>query len=59
MNLRLYPIIDTVETTLCAENYNKKGEKRALTYALTGFSCAIFHIKKNPRASITVRTLSA
>ena len=42
---------------LCAELKQKGRKKRA--YALTGFSWAIFHIKKNPKASITVRTLSA
>jgi hypothetical protein len=37
----------------------KEEEKKGAFYALTGFSCAIFHMKKNPRASITVRTPSA
>jgi hypothetical protein len=46
------------DVSLSAENQKEKEGKKD-TYALTGFSCAIFHIKKNPRASITVRTLSA
>lgn len=37
---------------------NKKRKKRDV-YALTGFSWAIFMMKKNPSASITVRTESA
>ncbi len=37
----------------------KRRRKKGRLYALTGFSVAIFHIKKNPRASITVRTPSA
>ena len=44
------------------QNYNgslkqkEEERKKWYTYALTGFSCAIFHMKKNPRASITVKT---
>lgn len=37
----------------------KKRRRRKDTYALTGFSCAIFHMKKKPRDSITVKTESA
>jgi hypothetical protein len=36
-----------------------KKRRRKDTYALTGFSCAIFHMKKKPRDSITVKTESA
>jgi hypothetical protein len=39
--------------------YKTKRRKKKGAYALTGFSVAIFHMKKNPRASITVRTESA
>jgi hypothetical protein len=37
----------------------KTKRRRKDTYALTGFSCAIFHMKKKPRDSITVKTESA
>jgi hypothetical protein len=37
----------------------KQKRRRKDTYALTGFSCAIFHMKKKPRDSITVKTPSA
>jgi translation initiation factor 1 (eIF-1/SUI1) len=39
--------------------YKTKRRKKKGAYALTGFSVAIFHMKKKPRASITVRTESA
>ena len=41
------------------EKLKQKEEEKRYTYALTGFSWAIFHMKKNPRASITVKTPSA
>ena len=37
----------------------KLKKRRKDAYALTGFSCAIFHMKKKPRDSITVKTESA
>jgi hypothetical protein len=45
------------ERILGAEIKTKR--RRKDTYALTGFSCAIFHMKKKPRDSITVKTESA
>ena len=38
---------------------NKKRKRGRFVYALAGFSWAIFMMKKNPSASMTVRTDSA
>jgi hypothetical protein len=50
-------------TKLLCEKYAvtkiMKKEKVTFAQALTGFSCEIFHMKKKPSASMTVRTESA
>ena len=51
-------LTDSKKDDLTRELKQKEEEKRNV-YALTGFSWEIFHMKKNPRASITVRTESA
>ena len=45
--------------SLSAGKIKYKKRKKEDVYALTGFSWAIFMMKKNPSASITVRTESA
>ena len=45
--------------SLSVEKMKNKKRKKRDVYALTGFSWAIFMMKKNPSASITVRTESA
>ena len=50
----------TITSLLENQNTKQKEEKKTISYyALTGLSWAIFMMKKNPRASITVRTESA
>jgi hypothetical protein len=44
---------------LSVEQYKTKRRRKNGVYALTGFSWAIFQMKKKPRDSITVRTESA
>ncbi len=53
-----YPNLAFRRENLGAEIKTKRRRRKG-AYALTGFSCAIFQIKKNPRDSITVRTPSA